>query len=57
MRESLIHIRAGEAGHASRAAPAGDLDAPSEDDGRTGLLVEVAGLADVSSSKVTEPKW
>ena len=56
MRESLIHIRAGEAGHASRAAPAGDLDAPSEDDGRTGLLVEVAGLADVSSSEVAEPK-
>lgn len=53
MRESWIHVRAGgEARHASRAAPAGDSGAPSAEDGRKGLLVEVAGLANVSSSEV-----
>lgn len=59
MRESLIHVRAGgEAGqgHASRAASAGDSDAPSAYDGRKGLLVEVAGVANVSSTEVKRSK-
>lgn len=55
MRESLIHVRAGgEAGHASKAAAPGDSDHSSAGDGQKGLLVEVAGLANISSTEVTE---
>ena len=57
MRESLIHVRAGggEAGPASGTpAPADDTGASSTDGHREGLLVEVAGVANVSSTEVTE---
>lgn len=59
LRENWIYIRAGdEAEHASNGAAAataaGDSHPSPADDDRKGLLVEVSGLTNISSTEVPE---